>query len=132
MDERLPVPARARVWHTRKRWLALLGAVVALPLVVERVGSGKLLLSTGVAHAQLAHGTWRHMFALHGVAAAAPLPIWMLALAGAGVIGFPYAWLVARSLPDRGYAAHVPCCRGRLSGVLVRRSAAAGVALVGE
>src|SRR5438045_3443761 len=113
MDERLPVPARARVWHTRKRWLALLGAVVALPLVVERVGSGKLLLSTGVAHAQLAHGTWRHMFALHGVAAAAPLPIWMLALAGAGVIGFPYAWLVARSLPDRGYAL------GKMIGILL-------------
>ena len=104
MDERLPVPARTRQWHARKLWIGIVVAAVALPVVITRVGSRKLLLTPHDAHVQAAHGTWRNMFDLHGVAAAAPLPIWMLALLGAGVIGFPYAWVAARSLPDRGYA----------------------------
>jgi YYY domain-containing protein len=76
---------------------------IAVPVIVNRIGSSKLMLSDSALADQRAHGTWREMFDLHGVAAAIPLPLWLLALVGAGLVGFPYAWLVARSLPDRGY-----------------------------
>jgi YYY domain-containing protein len=104
MDEPLPVPVRTRLLHARKLWVGIVLLGVALPLVAVRVGSSKLMLPADIARVQAAHGTWRHMFDLHGVAAAAPVPIWVLALLGAGVLGFPYAWLAARALPDRGYA----------------------------
>jgi YYY domain-containing protein len=105
IDERIELPPSARLWHARRFWMlaGALGAVGVLALVVVRVGSKKLMLAPGVAHVQAAHGTWRHMFDLHGVAASIPLPLWMLALVGASALGFPYAWLAARSLPDRGY-----------------------------
>ena len=87
-----------------------LGAVLALAgvgltaLVVARVGTETLIPSPAVWSEQQAHGTWHEMFDLDGLAAAIPLPLWALALVGAGLIGFPYAWLAARSLPDAGYA----------------------------
>jgi YYY domain-containing protein len=63
--------------------------------------------------AQRRDGTWNELFSVDGLAVSAPLALWILALAGAGVIGFPYAWLVARSLPERGYAI------GRVVGLLL-------------
>src|SRR5262249_22735896 len=72
-------------------------------LVVLRVGSEKLVPSPSARRARASHGTWRHMFALDGVGAAIPLPLWVVAVVAAGLIGLPYAWVCARSLPDRGY-----------------------------
>lgn len=87
------------------RWAAaVLGGVALLVLVVARVGTEKLTPSESVGAQQVRHGTWSEMFDLDGIASAIPLPLWMLALVAAGLIGFPYAWLVARALPDRGYA----------------------------
>ena len=44
------------------------------------------------------------MFDLHGIPAAIPLPLWILALVALTIAGFPYVWLGARALPDRGFA----------------------------
>ena len=85
-------------------WIGLGFLVVALPLVVVRVGTSKLTLPADVLEEQRANGTWSDMFDLDGVSASIPLPLWVLALVGAGLVGFPYAWLVAGALPDRGYA----------------------------
>ena len=100
----------ARHWGRRFRLRArpayLAGAcagVAFVVFVVFRAGSEKLVPAPGVWHAQTSHGTWRHMFDLHGVSASIPLPLWILAIVGAGLIGFPYAWVCARALPDRGY-----------------------------
>lgn len=102
-DQPISAPVGRGRWRIRPLWVG--GAVVAvvLPLVVARVGTQKLILSPETLSEQRSHGTWRHMFDLNGVAAAIPLPLWAFALVAAGVIGFPYAWLVARALPDRGY-----------------------------
>jgi YYY domain-containing protein len=103
MDEPLRAPARSRLWPRWKLVAGIAIVAVAAPLVVNRIGSSKLMLSDNALADQRAHGTWREMFDLHGVAASIPLPLWLVALIGAGLVGFPYAWLVARSLPDRGY-----------------------------
>jgi len=103
-DGPLPAPVVGRAWRPRRAWIALAAAVVLLPLVVARVGTSKLTLPADLLDEQRAHGTWRHMFDLDGFATALPLPIWVLALLGAGLVGFPYVWLVTRALPDRGYA----------------------------
>src|SRR5439155_5509838 len=113
MSDLVDVAPHRRVWRMRKAWAGIAALAVALPLVVVRVGSDRLLLSPSELHAQAAHGTWRHMFALQGVAATIPLPLWALALVVVSVLGFPYVWLAARSLPDRGYAA------ARVAGLLL-------------
>ncbi|HUG64306.1 MAG TPA: DUF2298 domain-containing protein [Gaiellaceae bacterium] len=85
----------------------VLGAVLlplAVALVTLRVGDEKLEPAADVLREQASHGTWRRMFDLDGVSATIPLPFWVLALAAAGAVGLPYAWLCARWLPDRGYA----------------------------
>jgi YYY domain-containing protein len=97
-----PVEGRAR--RPRPSWIVAALVVVGLPLVVARAGTAKLTLPADVLAEQRANGTWRDMFDLGGVATAIPVPIWVLALLGAGLVGFPYTWLVARALPDRGYA----------------------------
>ena len=97
----------APVGRGRRRrliWIGLTLLAVTIPLAVARVGTTTLTLPADVLAEQRANGTWSDMFDLDGVAAAIPLPIWVLALVGAGLVGFPYAWLVARALPDRGYA----------------------------
>lgn len=101
-NEPLVAPVEGR-WRVRPLWVGIAVVVLALPLVVARIGSAKLMLPADVLAEQRSHGTWRHMFDLDGVSAAAPLPLWMLALLLAGAIGFPYVWLAARPLPDRGY-----------------------------
>ena len=62
------------------------------------------MLPADLLQEQVRGGTWRDMFDSDGLAASFPLPVWVLELLAAGLIGFPYAWIVARSLPDRGYA----------------------------
>lgn len=96
-------PVAGPRWQVRPVWVAVAVIAVALPLVVMRVGTSKLTLPADVLQTQRSHGTWRHMFALDGMAAAIPVPFWVVALVGAGLIGFPYVWLATRSLPDRGY-----------------------------
>jgi YYY domain-containing protein len=103
-DEPFSTPVVGRAWRPRWVWIGLGFLVVALPLVVARVGTSKLTLPADVLEEQRANGTWRDMFDLDGVAASVPLPLWVLALVGAGLLGFPYVWLVAGALPDRGYA----------------------------
>jgi YYY domain-containing protein len=89
----------------RPRHLILAGLGVAIVgAAAWRTGTSKLTLSESVSDEQLAHGTWRHMFDLHGLAATAPLPLWIAALFGASILGFPYLWVCARTLPDRGWA----------------------------
>jgi YYY domain-containing protein len=102
MDEPLRAPARSRLWPRWKLVAGIALVAVAAPLLVNRIGSAKLMLPPGALADQRSHGTWREMFDLHGIATAIPLPLWIVALVGAGLVGFPYAWLVARSLPDRG------------------------------
>ena len=66
------------------------------------------MLPADILQQQVRGGTWRDMFDANGLAASFPVPVWVLALLAAGLIGFPYAWLAARSLPDRGYALSRP------------------------
>ena len=82
---------------------AACGIAVFVAVVVLRSGTEKLVPARDVLLQQSAHGTWRHMFVLDGVAARIPLPLWLAALVGAGVIGLPYAWICGQALPDRGY-----------------------------
>ena len=63
--------------------------VAFVVFVVFRAGSEKLVPAPGVWHAQTSHGTWRHMFDLHGVAASIPLPLWIARLAGRGADRVP-------------------------------------------
>jgi YYY domain-containing protein len=103
-DEPHRHPTRDRPRRVRAAWVVGLLALVLLPLVIVRVGTDKLTLSPDAFQEQISHGTWRDMFAWDGVAVSSPVALWVLALLAAGAIGFPYAWLAARSLPDRGYA----------------------------
>jgi YYY domain-containing protein len=112
IDDRLSAPASERRSGSWKLWLGAVATAGAV-LVAGRLGDSKLMLPADRLAEQLGDGTWRELFSVDGVASSAPLLVWILALAGAGVIGFPYAWLVARSLPDRGYAL------GRVIGLLL-------------
>jgi YYY domain-containing protein len=102
--EPFPTPVRSLGRRLRPLWIAAVGVGVAVPVVVARVGTAKLTTPADVLADQRAGGTWSEMFRLDAVATAWPLPLWVIALVGAGLIGFPYAWLIARALPDRGYA----------------------------
>ena len=44
------------------------------------------------------------MFPLDGLVERFPVLVWVLALVVVGLIGLPYVWLAASSLPDRGFA----------------------------
>ena len=112
MDEHVPAPPTARSGGSWKLWVGAV-AVVGVTLAVGRSDDSKLMLPADRLTGQLRDGTWRELFSVDGLATSAPLPLWILALVGAGLIGFPYAWLVARSLPDRGYAL------GRVVGLLL-------------
>jgi YYY domain-containing protein len=112
IDERLPAPASERLRGSWKVWLGVV-LIVAVFLAAGRLGDSKLMLPADRLTDQLSQGTWHELFSVDGLGASAPLPLWILALVGAGLIGFPYAWLVARSLPDRGYAI------GRVVGLLL-------------
>jgi YYY domain-containing protein len=82
--------------------------VGALALVAAELGSGrKLLLAQSEQRLYELHGTWSGMFDW-GLAARAPVLVWVVALVLVGLIGFPYVWLAAASLPDRGYALSRP------------------------
>ena len=103
-NEPLTLPARGRGWLVRTVWIPAAVVAVGLPIVLARLGTAKLMLPTEVFDAQRMHGTWRSMFAPDGILAQAPVVTWTVTLLAAGLIGFPYVWLAARSLPDRGYA----------------------------
>jgi YYY domain-containing protein len=105
IDEPMAVARPRRAWQTRELWVGAAVLVVAVVAIALRAGTGKLALSPSELRTQATHGTWRQMFDLNGVAAAVPLPLWALAVLAAGWLGFPYLWLAARSLPDRGYGA---------------------------
>ena len=91
MEERLQARLAA-LWPRWKLWPASRRSLSLHSLMVSRIGSSKLMLPRGRARRPAHHGTWRNMFDLHGVAAAIPLPLWVVALVGAGLVGFPYAW----------------------------------------
>ena len=112
IDERAPAPPSDRWWASWKLWA---GAVVlgVTVLAAGRLGDSKLMLPADRIAEQARDGTWRDLFGVGGVATSAPLALWILVLVGAGLVGFPYAWLVARSLPDRGYGL------GRVIGLLL-------------
>jgi YYY domain-containing protein len=81
----------------------LLVAAVALPVLVARIGSARLLLDEHERALYTAHGTWHRMFALDGVADRFAVPLWVLSLVLVGLVGLPYVWLAARTLGDRGF-----------------------------
>src|SRR5438034_11015178 len=96
IDESAPLVRVRRAWRAGR---LVVGATVLLALValiVWRAGSATLLLPPSELRAQVSHGTWRHMFELHGLSAAVPLPLWGFAVLVAGWLGFPYLWLAAR------------------------------------
>jgi YYY domain-containing protein len=82
--------------------LAALGLVGVA--VVARIGSRTLELGAHERAVQEAHGTWARMFSETGLVERFPIALWVLALAVVGLIGLPYVWLAAASLPDRGFA----------------------------
>lgn len=112
IDEQLRAPATEQLRGLWKIWLGVV-LIVAVVLAAGRLGDSKLMLPADRMADQLRDGTWHEVFSVDGLATSAPLPLWILALVGAGLIGFPYTWLVARSLPDRGYAI------GRVVGLLL-------------
>ena len=77
---------------------------LAVAALAARIGSGTLLLDPREGALYRAHGTWRRMFSEDGLVERFPLVFWVLALVVVGLIGLPYVWLAARSLPDRGFA----------------------------
>ena len=82
----------------------VVGLVGALGLLFGHVGSGrKLLLGPSDRRLYELHGTWHRMFDW-GLADRAPVLVWVVALVAIGLIGLPYVWFAARSLPDRGFA----------------------------
>jgi len=93
---------RSARWASAAVGVALLGLVVAL--LAARIGSEKLLLDPKERALYEAHGTWHRMFPVDGLAERFPVLVWVLALVVAGLIGLPYVWLAAASLPDRGFA----------------------------
>nr|WP_290669019.1 DUF2298 domain-containing protein [Ardenticatena sp.] len=50
------------------------------------------------------HGTWSAMFDPDGIANRVPVLVWALALVLLGAVATPYLFVLARPLPDRGYA----------------------------
>jgi YYY domain-containing protein len=100
----IPLGRRTRL-RTLAIWVAAAGvAAVLVVAAAERIGSRTLMLSPGEAALQQAHGTWHRMFETGGVVERAPVLLWVVALVVLGVLGLPYVWLAARSLPDRGFA----------------------------
>jgi YYY domain-containing protein len=51
-----------------------------------------------------ASGTWSELFDPSDVGNQLPALTWALALVALGLVTFPYLWIVARGLPDRGWA----------------------------
>jgi len=80
------------------------GAVAIVVAAARRVGSQTLVFEPADAVVQRAHGTWHRMFVTDGLVERYPVLIWVLALVVLGLLGLPYVWLAARSLPDRGWA----------------------------
>jgi YYY domain-containing protein len=122
--------------------LLLVGLAGTLAVALAHIGSGRTLL-LGQADRRLygLHGTWHRMFDW-GLAERAPVLVWVVALVVIGLVGLPYVWFAARSLPDRGFALARPV--GLLlvgwlvwllasAGVLdfSRRSIAVAIAIVG-
>jgi YYY domain-containing protein len=106
--EELELPAvRGRVALSAPwvRAALLLGAfVAALAVALAGVGSARtLLLSAADRRFYEAHGTWKAMFDPSSVFNRYPVLFWVLALLAIGVLGLPYVWLAAKSLPDRGF-----------------------------
>src|SRR3954468_9644369 len=62
------------------------------------------LLSPAEERQSQAAGTWSALFDPSSLTNRYPLVFWVAALLLIGAIGFPYVWLAARGLPDRGYA----------------------------
>ena len=63
-----------------------------------------LLLTPSERAVETQGGTWSQIFDADGIAQSVPLLVWALALVIVGLAGLPYVWLLARSLPDRGFA----------------------------
>ena len=87
------------------RFVSLMPGLLALAapggaLAAERPA----LLSPTEARQYRAAGTWSALFDPSSLANRYPLVFWIAALLLIGAIGFPYVWLAARTLPDRGYA----------------------------
>ncbi len=63
-----------------------------------------LMLTADEQRTQTTSGTWGALFDPTSFANQVPVPVWGLILSLLGVAASPYLWLVARALPDRGYA----------------------------
>jgi YYY domain-containing protein len=63
-----------------------------------------LLLRPADQELYQASGTWSELFNPDSLANRVPLIVWILALLTIGLVGLPYLWLAAGSLPDRGFA----------------------------
>ncbi len=72
------------------------------------VPTAKLLFDRADRQIYAGHGTWHNMFGEDSIATRFPVPFWVLALVVVGLIGLPYVWVAARSLPDRGFALSRP------------------------
>jgi YYY domain-containing protein len=69
-----------------------------------RQARDELLLTPSEITDYRAAGTWHDLFDTSGIADQAPVLVWVVALIAAGIIGLPYVWVAAASLPDRGFA----------------------------
>lgn len=109
VDTRLESTEEAqRVENRLARALFAIAALGALALLANEAGSGrKLLLSPSERALYALHGTWQGMFDW-GFAQDAPVLVWAVALVVVGLIGLPYLFVAAASLPDRGYALSRP------------------------
>jgi YYY domain-containing protein len=87
------------------RVVSLVPAVLAVAAPGRAVAAaGPALLSPAQDRQYQAAGTWSALFDPSSLSNRHPLVFWVAALLLIGAVGFPYAWLAARGLPDRGYS----------------------------